>query len=536
MSMSFDLPPLDGTGSPAFTTGADGKLWLGNQTLTNPANLQRQLCEQIEMLNRQPIGLRQRFDILELLYSHITFAQEEMSKRYMGKPLPHLTAEADVFALTIRLWQAATLGYLRCLEDADAGKASGRTLATLVQCALSSLHAMQADCTRGYAQLETRHWARLHQLLAYAEDHHIATVSVIDEARYGTLTVTPLSVYVEAMLLHAVSATEFSTRSLHRVVRWARKWSTTVTLLTEAPADLQAVPINVDLDSSLPPSAVPIKNAGRARYLDTAGIASNIKACLAGLAAGSSPAELGLGDDCSSAACEVMLQRLYQCWCRGGMQRPADRNAVTGMVDLAAGAEAIWFHLAGRPFKQPRASDEMLRREREEIATFGQVSGRADAQTFDKSKLRAESGWQIVNESPGGVRLMRALDAQSIRIGVGHLLAIKKPQATSFMLASVRWLVLDPEGRLHAGLQLIPGVATPIAFRIAGLNAANETWRPAFLLLADQPHTQVQMQMVLPPVVFRTNRSLEIEGGPVKSYKLKKLVERSDDFERALVE
>jgi hypothetical protein len=85
-------------------------------------------------------------------------------------------------------------------------------------------------------------------------------------------------------------------------------------------------------------------------------------------------------------------------------------------------------------------------------------------------------------------------------------------------------------------LQLIPGVATPIAFRIAGLNAANETWRPAFLLLADQPHTQVQMQMVLPPVVFRTNRSLEIEGGPVKSYKLKKLVERSDDFERALVE
>ena len=60
--MSFDLPSLDGTVAPAFTTAEACKRWLGDQTLTNPAFMQRQLTEQIDrpFLRDQRRGPAQR--------------------------------------------------------------------------------------------------------------------------------------------------------------------------------------------------------------------------------------------------------------------------------------------------------------------------------------------------------------------------------------------------------------------------------------------------------------------------------------------
>lgn len=532
--MKFDLLPLDGSTAPAFTTAVDCKRWMSDQTLTNHVSLQRVLCEQLGLLNRWAVPLRQRFNILEVLHPHIVFVQEEAAKRFAGKPLPHLKSEAETFAASMRLWQVVTDGYLICLEDADAGSSSTGTLATLVQCALSSLHERQLDCARGLMLPDAKHWARVHKLLAFAEDRNIVTLATVDTMRYGDKTVTPLSVYAEAMLLHAVSATEFSSQSLRRVVRWARNWSGKMILRHEPPPDLRVVPMNVDLDSSLPPGPLPAKDATRPRFLDTTEIAAGIKFCLAGLTAGRTPEQLGLGDDCSVAACEAILQRLYQCWCRGGMQRPADRKASDGTAEMAVGAETIWFHLAGRPFKQPRTSDEMLRREREELAAFGHVTSRAETQAFDMSKLHTQAGWQVANESPSGLRLMHALNALSVRVGIGQLVALRKPAGDSFFLASVRWLMQDPEGGLHAGMKFMTDremSVTPVSFRIAGVNAANEPWRPAFYL--EGPSLA---QMVLPPVVFRVNRVIEIEGGPSRLMKLTRLIERSDDFEKAQVE
>lgn len=530
--MSFDLPPLDGTATPAFVTAADCKRWLGDQTLTNPTFVQRQLCEQIEMLNRQAITLRERFGILEALGSQIAFVQEEMSKRYAAKALPYLAPEGAAFAATMSMWEAVEVGYLRCLEDASAGAASAQTLATLVERALATLCAAQFDRVRGFAQPDARHWSRLHQLLAFAERRGIVTAPVSDKARYDEQAVTPLAVYAEAMLLHAAGAHEFTARPLNWVLRWTRLWSGKLLLRNDPPADLQAVPINVDLGSSLPPSPFPIKGASQARFLDTAALAASIKPRLAALAEGRSPAELQLGDDCPQPACEQMLQRLYQRWCKGGMQRPADRQAANGAAEVAANAETIWFQVVGKPFKQPRTNDaNILRREREELATFGHVSERHDTVTMDLSKLRAEIDWQIVNEGPGGLRLMRAMNADSVRIAVGQLIAVRKSGTSAFVLASVRWLMVDADGLMHAGVHLMPGTPMPVAVRHAGVNAAKDPWRPAFALAGDQS----SLQLVLPTGMFRAERMIDAEGGPAKQYKLTDLIERGEDFERVAV-
>lgn len=526
--MSFNLPPFDAGAKAAFATVAECHGWLGGQALTNSAQVQSRVREQLDLLNQQAISLRERFGILEALQPQIAFAQEEVSRRYAGKPLPLTALESDAFTATGALWSALCVGYLRCLEDALAGDAAELTAS--LQRALAVLVAAQLDRVRGFAQPDPGHWSHLHQLLALAEARGLTTVPVNDKERYGEQTVTPLAVYAEAMLLHAASAHEFSARPLTWVARWARRWGGKLTLLTAPPADLQAMPINVDLASSLPPTPFPIKNE-TARFLDTAELSHSIRSCLTLLAEGRTPAELQLGDDCTQPACGHLLQRLHQRWCKGGMQRPADRHAGSGAVELAAGSEAVWFQFAGNPFKQPRSADSaMLRREREELAAFGRISERHDTQMIDLGRLRAETGWQIVNEGPAGLRLMRAMTSNSTRIGVGQLIAVKKPGAAAFALGSVRWLMIDEKGALHVGAHLMSGATTPISFRNAGINAAKDPWRPAFVLADESP-----VQLVLPGGVFRAERAIDVEGGAAKHYKLAALLERGDDFERVQV-
>ena len=528
--MIFDLPATDATRSPSFSSADDCRNWLGEQTLTNPSHMQGQLREQLDLLNRHLVPLRERFGILETLQKQIQFVQEEVSRRYTAKPLPFLKTEADAFDATCSLWEGAVTGYLRCLEDAIAGNASEQTLTTLIQRALVTLLSLQFDRVRGYAQLDASHWKLLHQLLALAETRGLAVKAVKDKQHYGDNDVTPLAVYAEAMLLHAASAHEFSARPLAWVARWARRWGGKIALLTSPPADLQAVPLNVDLASARPPSAFPHKTE-TARFLDTGELSKSIRSRIALLAEGKTPAEMQLGEDCTQPACEQLLQRLYQRWCKGGMQRPTDRQAANGKADVVAGAETIWFHLSGKPFKQPRSNDDaMLRREREELATFGRISDRHETVIVDAQMTRIESHWQIVNEGPAGLRLMREMKPDAIRVGVGQLIAVRNSGASGFALGSVRWLMTEGEACMHAGVNLIAGIATPVSFRNAGLNSAKEAWRPAFVLPAASDGAP--SAIVLPGGVFRPDRVIDLEGADWKQLKLKSIIERGDDFER----
>ena len=83
---------------------------------------------------------------------------------------------------------------------------------------------------------------------------------------------------------------------------------------------------------------------------------------------------------------------------------------------------------------------------------------------------------------------------------------------------------------MHAGVNLIAGIATPVSFRNAGLNSAKETWRPAFVLSAASDGAPAAI--VLPGGVFRPDRVIDLEGADWKQLKLKSIIERGDDFER----
>ena len=518
----------------AFQDAEGCRAWLAGAPLTNPVQALAQLLRQLNLLNRANVDSAERMAILELLRKPLMQVQEEGARRFIGKPLPLVPPEQAAFDAAQAVWHALLGGYVRCIESALAGNDSLRDqLALLVQRGLATLAAAQFDIYRACFQPTPDHWRTLHQLFATVERAGVASAEVVDQARQGKTPSSPLAVYAEILLLHAASPHELPARHLVWAARWARRWSAKVDITTTAPESGKSTPLCVDFASKLPASFTPATGPG-VRWLDTSSVRQSLKKRLTQLEKGVKPAELQLGDDCTQPACGQLLAQIYQRWCKGGTARRHERLASDGRCDLICGTDAIHYYLSGRkPFRQPgHANDDALRREREELATFGRISDTRQEEGFSQQHGYQIEEWRILDESPAGLQASREGGQSGGRIGQGQLVASRPHVGQYFLLGSVRWAMMTGDGRLLAGIRMMPGRPDPVAARGADATALKEPYRPAFLLPSvealNSPAT-----IVIPPGQFRAGRTLELVGGPHRQVVLMQLVDRGLDFDRA---
>jgi cyclic-di-GMP-binding protein len=179
---------------------------------------------------------------------------------------------------------------------------------------------------------------------------------------------------------------------------------------------------------------------------------------------------------------------------------------------------------------------DQLRREREEIATFGRVSTRRDEdfskqQGFQVEEWEVRADWDAVDESATGLHVARPAKQTNGRIGAGQLVAVQPAGARGLMLGNVRWSMVDGENRVHAGIMVFPGQPEAVALRSTGLAAVKEKYRQAFLLPAvtalAQPAT-----VIVPAGWFKRDRILEVFTDRPWQIRFTELVDRGMDFDR----
>lgn len=535
--MNLDLSVTDADQPPEFTDLAQCRAWIAALPLLNPAQTQALLLEQLQLLNGYTLPGATRLALFEALREPIHFVQEESAKKFAGRPLPLAPVEQAALDATHRLWQALLMGYLRCLEARLAGdpglEAQG---ATICQRALAALADNHADLVRAGRQPDEAFWRFAHMLYASAEALGVAETTVADPLR-SDRPATPAATYVELMLLAAVSLHELAPRQQAWVKRWTRRWSAKVEILP-APPDLQpALPLCVNLEGATPPSFKPQAGDG-ARWLDTAELRKSLKTRLALLAEEKSPASLGLGEDCSSSACIETLQRIYPRWVKGGILRRHARHPMSGACRFVAGIDAIHYYISGhQSFKPPGSTDsDTLRRQRDELATFGRIATRFEEEYsrdhgFQLENWEVIEDWGMFDQSEDGLRLMRPLAQGGGRLGNGQLVAVQPAGRSDLLLGVVRW-TQQQEDALSAGIQLMPGRPQPVAVRRTGVMATPDAYRPGFLLPAIG--ADALDGIVLPPGAFKAERIMETwTQFATRRFKLKELLERGADFERA---
>jgi hypothetical protein len=516
--------------APAFTTAEECRTWLAAQPLASTVQMQSQLQRQLGLLNRTPLSANERLLILETLRDQLYRTQEECQARFARRPVPLALPEQAAFDSSQATWRAFADGYIRCLESLLTGEiAVQNKAAQIIERILSTLVDMQTDIYRSSSVPPAEHWHHLHQCIEVAEQLGVTIEQVKDKLRNPDTPASIEATYAEAFLLHSASPYELSQRQMAWVVRWARRWSGKVSLHDSVLDEKSpAAPYFVALDGTAPATHKRIKE-GKVRVLDTAGLRRSLKKRLLGLSKGENPASLQLGDDCTQPAVEQLLTRIYGRWCKDITPRKHERRPGTGSCIMHCGTEnAHRVFLDGRPFQLPGVADmDKLRREREQMATLGRPVEAAKLQ--EQASAAEAEDWKIVDESASGMRLLRI--AGKARIAVGMLLTLQVSGVARPMLASVRWAVINSDGALEIGVQMIPGQAESLAVGGKPHGAKAATYERALLLPAVAALKEGS-SLILPSGWFEVGRILELHDGKIHNVRLGQPLERGRDFDR----
>ncbi len=531
--MRFELPTLSAAQPPAVTSARSCKEWLSVQPLANAAHAQSVLLRQLNLLNRYDLAAAERLKILELMRDPVAFAQGESARKFAGRPLPLAQAEQAGLEANRQLWQALAVGYLHCLDACFSGdrEVVGHA-ALVVQRAIAALRGELLDIYRAAQEPPAQIWLTLHRLYGAAEELGVTDKPVSDSLQVSHPLTSVQAAYAHTLLLHQASPYELSSRQLLQVERWMHRWANKVAVLEAAPAGDKARFLLVDLEGEAP-TAAQAASQGRARWLELSALANSIKKRIVKLKEGESPASLKLGEDCLQPACENLLKHLYRCWFKGGTTRAHTRHRAHTACRLVAGMEAIHYYVSGTIFRQPMDA-ALSKRHADEIAVFGRIATRYDEDYSQQHGFMIEQ-WQVLDESPSGVRVGREAHQSGVRVASGQLLALRLGEAPDFLLAVARWVRVAVGNELQTGVRIFPGLPRPVAVRGIGLSAVNEKYRQGFIL-PPAPTLHQPESVIVPAGWFRSGRVIEIHQDGARQVRLKRLMDRGADFERVAFE
>ncbi len=530
---ALHLPSVDPAARPEFTDGPSCKAWLENVPLANVGEAQRQLLLAIWDFNRSTIAAAPRLAGLEAAREAVHFVQLEQAKRFTHRPAPLPRAEASAFDNTIELWDQMRMGYLRCLASEDAALRTQQAL--LCQRALAYAGLRMFHHYRAYREVPPRDWRQLHAVFHRAERLGATDAMVKDYLNRDVHASSPRIAYLRAILMGMCNPHELMPRQLTFVAFLLERWAEKVEVSARPVPEDGEPPLVVDLAGDRCAERGPAGGA-EPRYLDVRRLAKSIRNRIALLRKGESPARLALGEDCVQPSCEQLLVFLDRQWCRARQVRGAERRRVAAEAEVCAGLPAIHFFVTGRPFAPGGGYRELSARERDEIATFGRVSRRDEAQAAQAAAQEfASESWRIEDESVLGARMIRAAGAPGARVSHGQLLAVRHADAKNFQLAQVRWLMTLETGELVCGVRLLPGVPQGVAVRGTGVHVAEERFVQAIQLGA-VPALKSPATLVLPSGWFKPKRVVEVAMRTTSRLRLLEAIERGTDFERVSFE
>ena len=531
------LPELAESASPEFTDAETCKRWLEHVPLANVGAAQREITTQLAEFNRFPTASAQRLAVMEALREAVSFVQIEQARRFSNRALPMSEPETAAFTATIALWDEMRVGYERRLDAALNRDAGMRAQAALIcQRLLSYVGLRMFHHYRAYRQVAPGDWQSLHGAYAAAEKLDVAEDTIKDFLNRDIQDTSARIAYARAVLMGMCSPNELGQRQLTFVAYLLERWASKLEVVAKPVDEGEGVPpLIADLESDACPERGAPEAAREPRYLDARKLAKSLRNRVALLRKGESPAKLALGEDCVQPSCEQLLVHLYRQWCAAKTPRVPERKPGGAAAELCSELPAISHYLSGGVFRSPgEQPSELTQKQREEIATFGRVSTRAEDDYSGDHGFFIEQ-WQIEDQSAQGLRLVRAAAQHGKRLAHGQLVGVRPADGKQFMLAQVRWLMAAGSGDLHVGVKLIPGAPTPLAVRPTGLNVQQESWTPA-IALAAAPALNSPASLVLASGFYKPKRVIELHAEASSRVRLTEMLERGADFERVAYE
>jgi cyclic-di-GMP-binding protein len=527
--LTLPLAPTDKLADPLFKDVKSCEHWLEQLQLTNLKLAHSLLLTQLNELNRFPMRLQERLNVMELLRDTVHYVQSEYAKKLIAKPLPLDESELVIFFAIVQLWQAMALGYQRCLQPyLDKGRQPGKQVALLCQRSLlySGL-AIREYLRTGY-EFDAKLWIQLHQLYDYAENQGLQ-LKVIPDPLNGNMPHSSChDIYVKTLLTCYARPAELARSQLLLLDQWLAEWSNMIPIERSyilGKGDAQILALDINSSSGLQPAKLITQHSESTRYLIMAPLSKLLRVKTVLLQQGQTPKKLKLSGNSSARKCIELLTFLHQCWCEDNSTRFGARKPSSQHTLLSYNPENIYAQLCGKSYKQIAKFSPANIIARKQIESFGDVLQSVPG----KSRIESESPlerWQLVNESLLGARLTR-VDTNGGRLSHNQLVAQQPGEADTFKLGATTWVSVARTGQLQIGMRYLPGEVLAIDLRSSGRSA------PGFLLRA-VPALKTRASLIIPRGWFKPGCVVEIQhqNGEKLKAKMGISVERGIDYER----
>ncbi len=526
-----EVPHSDPPDSDVPFADVDGAVrWIKSLPLTNATQLGTALLAQLRAMSLLEFPPRERARIAEVIREQVAHVHTELARRYAGKPQPAAERELDAADQAIALWHALWEQYSACLKPLlEADPELEGVKAKVLQRGLYV--GKQLVLVHGLARRAPppQLWQEIHAYYRLAEMLECAGSAVSDELMPNAVGLSCYSTYVHALLLALADPCAMTVKQIELTDRWLQMWSRKVFPYAEqraAEGPVLLIDLNAGSGAALV-SAAPRQPPDSMRFGYPHKLSTSVRGRLKRLQSGADPAELQLGRDCGIEQCTTLLGHLDAKW----YQLPRSLAGVaTATVSMCGGGlPAAFFRVSGRTFER---SDPLGRNATYQGGTRGLHLQTLGAVTdYDRGREEAErkwawERWEGTYEHREGL-LVRTGNVLH-RWFLEQLVVLEDPDR--LRLGYVTRVAQGDGSSLHVAVRLFSGKPHALAVRPISTALGEDPPVPC-LLLAEAPDDKPSL--ILPPRTFTPSRVVRtMDGGPERTYRLTRLLQRGADFER----
>ncbi|MDA0191360.1 MAG: hypothetical protein OSW77_13845, partial [Proteobacteria bacterium] len=212
---------------------------LSRLPLANPLQAEGELNRFLDSLLQEPPEPAVYLTLLEQTRVPLCFVEEELARRYVGKPLPLGDLEENAFTQVVATWLKAARAYAHCAQldtTRDDPEHAQRVALVLHRCIHYTGMAI-VEHLRARRMLRRGLWLDLHGYFASAEEWGVATLPVPDALDPLGRSTHCTAAYVALLLCELAGPYSLTVRDLGLVRRWAANWSPLVGLQRALPGE-----------------------------------------------------------------------------------------------------------------------------------------------------------------------------------------------------------------------------------------------------------------------------------------------------------
>jgi hypothetical protein len=510
-----ELPERHAPAKNSFAT--DGKSlrnWISHLPLANPGATARLLIGALREMNQLRVEPLQRLDALEMLRPSVDQIVTWLGRQTLGDSLPLPSQKQQLGQLAQDFERELALGYSAVVCDLCAPVGAvpfmrGKAVALALTRAIQHRNTGLFEAYLLYRAPPTGAWQSLHDLFRFAVGVQ-ADDKPLDDPLAGGAQISVRMAYMHALLFALSNPYRFTQKENCEIHELTRIWAAHCEL-REGRAPHGAVAVRTDADLS--PGYLPEERETPGEGLwafEISGLVRFIEGQLAMLPPGIQTTQFRLRGGPVMHADVGFVERLMRAW-DAASERSRQRLAAGHQLDTVIGLHDLHFVLAGNQdfdtFLRKTRGVAISLHENDRVATWA-TGGGGNAPTRIK-RLCAK----VLDQSLGGYRLVwDRIDG--VRVRVGELVGLAPPaedgEAQDWMVGTIRWLRIEANGAMDAGIELLAPRALPVGLRSFDPNGVPRAAMRGVLLEAHGRDDETPAMLLAPHLFDRDAHEVEL--------------------------